>query len=234
MLELLATKAASGKKIAELAKELGTDEETLKKDLGELLDQLPGVETLAGLTMICYLAAKADPQQPATPPQGAITTLAPQPDASLKDLPHLQPRELDIMRLIARGLHNEEINTELGLNNVESVKGPVRQLLRKFMAKGRSRLALIYVRCYQPAEEREAWRKEVTFPWPERNHRACELLELVLSWEHCDAPNAALGRLMKVSEHTIKTHWRLLAKILTGFPGNRQGISVAAELHRPK
>lgn len=65
--------------------------------------------------------------------------------AEAMDRPEITPRELDVLRDLARGLSNKEIATDLGMSEA-TVKLHVTHLLQKLSAADRTQAALIALR----------------------------------------------------------------------------------------
>lgn len=222
LLIALASRTTAQKGLARLARDLHTDQTTLETDMRELFKGVGhAIETRAGLTMFSYLVIHA----------------APPHAEGIEDLPFvaLTRHDLNMLRFVARGLSNEALVEALDLASLAIANGQLRRLLEKFGAHGRSFLALVYIRRYQPLEERLIWQAEVTYDWPDtsRTPKQHGLLELRLTWEYCDATDAELGRRMdETTENTVKTNMKRLARRLQGWPRNRQSVVVAAELHR--
>lgn len=219
LLAALAAETTADYSLSEMAKYLGIDEETLSEDLDQMLNNLPGIETRTGLTTVCYLVKHA-----AAPLKIPIESL-PRPD--------LQNVLMKTLRLVARGLTNQAISVALGIP-ASTVARHIRILIAAFGVNKRTQLALIYLLSYLSAEERAAWRSEVTFQWPYEGQTQFNQLQLLLTWEYCHSTNTELGRLLFVTRHTVKTYGVELADRLVGWPRTRTAVMVAAALHMPE
>lgn len=80
-----------------------------------------------------------DAGQTSLPPGIAASLAARMPDADLS------PREIDILRSIARGLSNKEIGSALGISE-STVKGHVNHLLQKLKARDRTEAVTVGLR----------------------------------------------------------------------------------------
>ncbi|HVI69063.1 MAG TPA: LuxR C-terminal-related transcriptional regulator [Magnetospirillaceae bacterium] len=155
-------------------------------------------------------------------------------DSTSKEMPTLSQRRQQVLRLVARGIPNQQIATELYIS-VNTVKTHMRWLLRTHKADDRSQLALIYVLKYQPAQERDEWRKEVTFAWPGSSQPAQRrVLWIMLSREYWDVTNDEIGTMLGNTRLTVKTNISYLMDRIVGWPRSRPSLRVAALLHLPK
>lgn len=172
----------------------------------------------------------ANPElKPFTPP--SVAEIANKTQQRLLKLtrPGLTQRQLQVMKLVARGLTNAAIGKRLKIS-IETVRTHIRHALQKLAINSREYLTWYYVRVVMTPAERARWRRN--FPLNQILLYSYEAAVLVELCANPDATNGQIGDELLLSGNTIKMYlWELRRRVAT-VPRQRSGLITLLELNR--